>query len=71
MDGPQKIEYEKVRDHFVTIRSKTKPPTITVEGLFLTGIRRFRAYICLAGVRGSRTHLPRSSRGITDLKSAL
>ncbi len=24
----------------------------------------------LAGVRGSRTHLPRSSRGITDLKSA-
>ena len=23
----------------------------------------------LAGVRGSRTHLPRSSRGITDLKS--
>ena len=22
----------------------------------------------LAGVRGSRTHLPRSSRGITDLK---
>ena len=24
---------------------------------------------CLAGVRGSRTHLPRSSRGITDLKS--
>jgi hypothetical protein len=23
---------------------------------------------CLAGVRGSRTHLPRSSRGITDLK---
>ena len=25
----------------------------------------------LAGVRGSRTHLPRSSRGITDLKSAI
>ncbi len=24
----------------------------------------------MAGVRGSRTHLPRSSRGITDLKSA-
>ncbi len=24
----------------------------------------------LAGVRGSRTHLPRSSRGTTDLKSA-
>ena len=23
----------------------------------------------LVGVRGSRTHLPRSSRGITDLKS--
>jgi len=23
----------------------------------------------LAGVRGSRTHLPRSSRGTTDLKS--
>ena len=27
------------------------------------------AKIALAGVRGSRTHLPRSSRGITDLKS--
>ena len=25
--------------------------------------------IALAGVRGSRTHLPRSSRGTTDLKS--
>ena len=30
----------------------------------------FEAENCLAGVRGSRTHLPRSSRGITDLKSA-
>ena len=30
----------------------------------------FEAEKCLAGVRGSRTHLPRSSRGITDLKSA-
>ena len=29
----------------------------------------FEAENCLAGVRGSRTHLPRSSRGITDLKS--
>ena len=38
------------------------------RGLFLTEIRRFRACNCLAGVRGSRTHLPRSSRGITDLK---
>ena len=28
------------------------------------------ANVVLAGVRGSRTHLPRSSRGITDLKSA-
>ncbi len=27
-------------------------------------------HFILAGVRGSRTHLPRSSRGITDLKSA-
>ena len=26
------------------------------------------ANLILAGVRGSRTHLPRSSRGITDLK---
>ena len=39
MDGPQKIEYEKVRDHFVTIRSKTKPPTITVGGFLLADIR--------------------------------
>ena len=30
----------------------------------------FEARSSLAGVRGSRTHLPRSSRGITDLKSA-
>jgi len=30
----------------------------------------FEAENSLAGVRGSRTHLPRSSRGITDLKSA-
>ena len=29
----------------------------------------FAPKITLAGVRGSRTHLPRSSRGITDLKS--
>ena len=29
----------------------------------------FEAKNYLAGVRGSRTHLPRSSRGITDLKS--
>ena len=28
----------------------------------------FEAENCLAGVRGSRTHLPRSSRGTTDLK---
>ena len=26
---------------------------------------------CLAGGRGSRTHLPRSSRGITDFKSGI
>ncbi len=30
----------------------------------------FEASNSLAGVRGSRTHLPRSSRGTTDLKSA-
>jgi len=30
----------------------------------------FESNHVLAGVRGSRTHLPRSSRGITDLKSA-
>ena len=29
------------------------------------------ALFYLAGVRGSRTHLPRSSRGITDLKSLI
>ena len=30
----------------------------------------FEAKSSLAGVRGSRTHLPRSLRGTTDLKSA-
>ena len=30
---------------------------------------KIRCSILLAGVRGSRTHLPRSSRGITDLKN--
>ena len=42
-------------------RQKERPPSRMAS---------FEPSQVMAGVRGSRTHLPRCSRGITDLKSA-
>ena len=47
-------------------------PTLSTEEALSVATTETRSDMgrVLAGVRGSRTHLPRSSRGITDLKSA-
>jgi len=61
-------QYRPARQHKIS-RTKEKAPGVYIIspgpkfGLFCS-------QFLLAGVRGSRTHLPRSSRGITDLKSA-
>ena len=51
-------------------RIQNKAPDCNGRGLslWLKSVD-FVPICCLAGVRGTRTHIPRSSRGITDLKS--
>jgi transcriptional regulator with XRE-family HTH domain len=54
---------DKQSDQYVAQeRAVQKEKTTLQDGLFVPENS-------LAGVRGNRTHLPRSSRGITDLKS--
>ena len=54
--------------HGLSIAEKKRPPTVMVGGFLMGWNQAIPCLNMLAGVLGSRTHLPRSSRGITDLK---
>jgi len=55
--------------HGLCIADKKRPPTVMVGGSYGLKSGDLVPRNSLAGERGSRSRLPRSSRGITDLES--